>query len=55
MEIFFMVFGLGFFMYVMHIIDRDYRRNQDRDLMMTREFGFQNPEEQQSRRLRRKK
>lgn len=44
MSLFFMVFGLGFFLFVTHIIQRetreDKRESWERRMMEAREFGF---------------
>lgn len=36
----FMIFGLGYFMFSMMILNRDHREAHERRLMEAREFGF---------------
>lgn len=40
LDLIFMVFGLGFFLFVILIITRDSREAWERRLMGAREFGF---------------
>lgn len=43
METAFMVFGLGFFLYVMHLTNRDEQIRYQRWLNEAREFGYRPP------------
>lgn len=36
----FMVFGLGFFLFVVLVLNRDHRESWNRRIMEAREFGF---------------
>lgn len=40
-ELAFMIFGLGFFLFVTLIITRDHRESWERRIMEAREFGFE--------------
>ena len=40
LTLFFMVFGLGFYLFVIHIILRDSDTKWERRIMEAREFGF---------------
>ena len=50
-EITFLVFGLGFFLYCIHIIERSSDKEYNRKLNEAREFGF-DPEHPSRKRLR---
>lgn len=39
----FMIFGLGFFIFMIHIVTSDNNRQHERDLQRDREFGLREP------------
>lgn len=48
----FMVFGLGFFLFVVMILNRDHRESWERRIAEAREFGFGGKHQHTARTLR---
>ena len=52
MEFFFMIFGLGFFLFAVHYIVRTEERDYQRRISEAREFGFGEKNQHTARTLR---
>ena len=53
-ESIFLVFGLGLFLFTMHMISRDHREAHDRRIMELSELGYRDENETRKKRFRKK-